>query len=706
MEIDQYAFCPCGSGKKFKWCCQGLYAEIERAYTQLEQGQKDTALKIMGDLTRAHATNPEAWGQQAQILLALGKREEGEASLQKALDINPGYPFGLLLQARLRAEEGELGGALILARRAAEAYHPEALDYLAQVFGLIFQIEMQRQRPLAAHAALRILVRCQPGDQELRDLYEGHFGKSSPLPVSACQVLDLQHPSGSLVTERRQAWDDVLKVIETPRLQSLVAAFDRLTQEDASDKAAWFNLGVAQSWLGENRKALDAFDRYLDLESDEEKLTLAGTLQEILRCGQGLENDADYKQYATDYQLRDPQPVIAVLQGWGNAGRLIVQQNEEQRSIAAMVLEVEAPAVLTGTGGGPQNKRLSGYLVLAGGMLRIWGPHEDAYQRMRQEIQEKAGEAVVERGSHVGPATFGDVVSAALLFPDPVANQAPNEQDVKRQILDNAARYFEEEWIHQPLRSLAGNTPLDGVGHPLYRKKLLGIIRFLGECAAKGALAEYDFGRLRHKLGLGAAPATPTAGETDGRRNIAAMNAADLSNLQAGDLSEEDLEQAYQAAAKLDARELAANFVKTLIERPVADSARPRDRFSYFAFLIQQDLGDGKLDEAVDHVNEGEKQDCEFNDGRRRNDYELRRAQIHVKRKEPDQAFDVFARLIERAPEQLKFRTSAVEGMLSLRQGKKAQQFAEEALTAARKQKDRDSEQHLLELLEAAKKQG
>ena len=97
--------------------------------------------------------------------------------------------------------------------------------------------------------------------------------------------------------------------------------------------------------------------------------------------------------------------------------------------------------------------------------------------------------------------------------------------------------------------------------------------------------------------------------------------------------------------------------------------------------------------------------DCEQNEGRRRNDYELRRGQVHVKRGEADAAADVFQRLIERVPDELKYRGSAAEAMLTLKQAARALRFAEDGLAAARQHGDRDSEQYLLELAEAAKRQ-
>jgi len=97
-------------------------------------------------------------------------------------------------------------------------------------------------------------------------------------------------------------------------------------------------------------------------------------------------------------------------------------------------------------------------------------------------------------------------------------------------------------------------------------------------------------------------------------------------------LTPEQLEQAYQTAHKLDATELATHFVKSLLARP-ANPERP-DRYPWYSYLVQLAVKEGHLDEALDLVNDGERVDCEQNEGKRRNDYELRRGQVHVKRGE------------------------------------------------------------------------
>src|SRR5439155_10349621 len=121
-----------------------------------------------------------------------------------------------------------------------------------------------------------------------------------------------------------------------------------------------------------------------------------------------------------------------------------------------------------------------------------------------------------------------------------------------------------------------------------------------------------------------------------------------------------------------------ARFAQELVSRPPG-AGRP-DRWPYYSHLIQLALSAGNTDAALDLINEGEKADCEQNEGRRRNDYELRRGQILAKKGQPEQAQDVFERLIQRVPAELRYRGSAAEAMLSARQGTRALQFAEQGL--------------------------
>src|SRR5690349_17014247 len=196
--LDPYSPCPCGSGKKFKWCCQPIYVDINRALEQDANGQHEAALRILDQLTQAHEGNPEVWGQKAKLLYAHGKAEEAEAALEKAFRLNPNYPFGLLLRASLRYAEGEVPGALLLARRAVDAYDPEAHSYVAEAYSIVFSCEMRLNRPVAARAALQLIVRYAPAEEDARKHFDALFGPHGRLPTSARQGYTFLAPPASV----------------------------------------------------------------------------------------------------------------------------------------------------------------------------------------------------------------------------------------------------------------------------------------------------------------------------------------------------------------------------------------------------------------------------------------------------------------------------------------------------------------------------
>src|SRR5205823_15106030 len=176
------------------------------------------------------------------------------------------------------------------------------------------------------------------------------------------------------------------------------------TAQDANDGPAWFNLALAQAWLGENRKALDALERYLPLENDEEGATRAAALAQVLLTGAGLESEADWKQYHVEYQAREARPLLTLLQEWSDAGRLIVRPSQGQNVLTALVLENIPPAVVTAeTASAPPDRRLAGYVFVAAPFVRLWGPDEAAFERMREEFRTKAGQSLSEGQVGIGP---------------------------------------------------------------------------------------------------------------------------------------------------------------------------------------------------------------------------------------------------------------------------------------------------------------
>ena len=694
--MDPYASCTCGSGKKFKWCCQPIQAEISQVFALLEQGQAEAALRAMDVVTQQHADNPQVWGQKAQVQYLVGMPEDAEKTLDKAFELFPNYPFGFFLKASFRLNEGETAGALMLLRKSAELYDPNATEMLAQIHVDIFNSEMKLNHPVAARAALELAGRFQPGNEDIRKGLQSIFEGDNPnLPASARRAYHFKAPPNA-TPEQRHAWENVLKTPGAAKLSQAAQRFSQLTQANADDSAAWYNLGLCQAWLGKNAEAVEAIDRYVALETDESQAAQAWTLAEVLRLGHGMEEQADIANHSIAFGLTDPKAFVAFLGELEREGRLTgARVDEEQGVLSAVLLETPPPA-LTPELQAKQSLRPAAYLILMGNVVRLWNTDQELLKATFEQLQQKLGPVIAQPQSQREAAKFVDVLNAAIRIP-----RATTQEEVLARMREGFEKYYEEQWIHHPLKSLSGVPPVDAAGHGKLRKKLRGVVAFIRECAEM-TKHPYDFERLSRKLGLlDAAPAAVTA---DGGQkvDISALGAAELASLNTDSLSAAELDQAYQSALKLEARDLAAKFAGMLIDKPPYPE-RP-DRFPLYQLLVQQATGQGSLDDALEYLNDGERDDCENNEGKRRNEYELRRAQLHAKRGEHDQAEEVYDRLIARVPTQLDYRVNAAETMLSARQGPKALKYAKEGQAAAVKAQNRDLEGHFKELQEAAQR--
>ncbi len=209
-----------------------------------------------------------------------------------------------------------------------------------------------------------------------------------------------------------------------------------------------------------------------------------------------------------------------------------------------------------------------------------------------------------------------------------VTDQAEAERAASRR---EPQLFFEGTWLQRPLKTLNGIAPIDAAGHAVLRRQACGVVQFLADAPRAGRALTTSTACAR-KLGLtgGGTPATPGAAPTD----VTALGAPELAALNIETLSDEQLKQALLTAQRLDAHEIGTRFARALVGRPLSGS--DADRYPYFSYLVERALAAGQTDEALDTLNEGEKADCEQNEGRRRNDYELRRGKVHARCGEAD----------------------------------------------------------------------
>jgi predicted Zn-dependent protease len=646
----------------------------------------------MTQLVEKFSKFPQVWAYQANLLFLHDKPEQADAALQKAFDLDANFAFGHWLRGLMRLNEGEIVGALILFRKTVELLDPNAKDLLAQAYTRIGELELNFNRPIAARVALERARRLAPQTADLQQAFENVFGSDSRLPDVARREYHFRSASDD-------RWKTAFEGAATGRLTDALKAADAIAQAEPNNAAAQFNLALVRAWLGDNARAVEALDKSIDNETDEEKATEAGALAEVLRLGSGMEANADYVEHRAAFQILNGEAVGNVINGWGQSGRLIViDANREEGMFTGVILE-GVPDL--GTGIGTPVARLEANIFLHGDMVRLWHSNRTLLDEVVGELRSAAGNGISEPRYDIDCAKFGDIVADIMVFP---TRENAEPEQVAQKMRERGREYFEDTWLRRSLKSLSGSSPLDSANHPSLRRRLPGLIRFLDECLTGATPREegktptptYDFDRLRRKLGLKTAPRAEGA-EID----FETLGAAELAGIKADKLSDAQTAQAFRAALRLDAPDLAGAFARQAVGR-----ATIADRYPYFSHLTKQAREEGNHTEVLRWLSEADSADRATNEGKRCDDYALARGQALARSGDVEGAYTVFKDAIAQSPAALSLASAAAESMLGKKMGVRAQEFAEHGLKQARAQNNRDGEQQFLELVAAAKKQG
>src|SRR6185369_3762165 len=177
-----------------------------------------------------------------------------------------------------------------------------------------------------------------------------------------------------------------------------------------------FNLGLVKAWLGDNPGALEAMTRSVEHEPDDAKAGEAWAIAEVLRCADGLESEADYCEHRAIFSVRDPNPVMALLQHWEAGQRMVgMRANPEQGMLTGLILEEHVGLVETAEGA--STSRLGAYILVAGTMMQLWHPTEATLDKIVAEVLSRLGPNTPPPHRQRGPIMFTDVVVEAMIFP-------------------------------------------------------------------------------------------------------------------------------------------------------------------------------------------------------------------------------------------------------------------------------------------------
>ncbi|MFO0945829.1 MAG: hypothetical protein U1D30_07785 [Planctomycetota bacterium] len=695
MAFDPYDSCPCGSGKKLKWCSPKAFLQVQKIEEMVQNGQETLAMRAIEKLEEP-ADNPRCLQMylktfRFQALVNFDHAEEASNLLDEICREYTEFGLPVEMRGDLALVMHDYAQALDILAEALKLFPPEATRHAVRTLLKMGTCHNYQGRPLAAWATWRRALQVDPTFAPAKEAIDQFITQNQLLPNQARLGLSLRSPDELAVfnEDRREKWNAAFEQMKGLNVDELASVFEFLAHDDSYDLAAWYNLAIAYAWSGQNAKALEALDHYVKQETNFEAAADAWDLGEILRLGAGAEESCDNRNYVATYEFSDLQAFMERLKTSRHV--LVMSSPNGARSLHWMDKELADDRGGVPLIGGPPRQIAQINMSPEGLHLVATTSHHLFEARAKFDLV--AGDTVrlVRTDDLPGdPQTLDS--EPFLIFP----GSNVTEEKQAELVLQSVQRYFESEWIQRPLRSLSGLTPIDAAQSKAFRAKLEGVIRFRERNFARFEIP-YKFDRLRNKLGL----ETHTPPEEIESADVTAYSASQLAALVPKDLSDEVLQSAFQAASAMDAMATAIGFATEMFSR---DSlASTRDLFPVFRRVIQYRLDHDDTKAAAELLEQAADYDRKHQSEKNWSEIQSLSAKALLSRGEVDAACERYREIFSREREKPELVAAAVERLLSAGKYAVAREFAELGLKQAEQRRNRDLQEQFREYLDALK---
>jgi hypothetical protein len=569
MSMDPYAPCPCGSGKKLKFCCSDLIGDIERIHRMIEGEQPRAALRHVEQSLAKHPGRASLLDLKATLELALGELENAQATVEQFVSAHPDNATAhacraLLLaqsenEADARAAAGELQQALALVERDMPQRVYEALGAVGSALLAAGHV-VSAQAHLWLHAVI-----APPDDMRARELLV-ELNHYSGLPLLLRDQLRFR-PWPADAPWKGEA-EQAAHLADNGRWREAVEIIDRLGQKHGADPALVYNRALLGGWLADERALVAGLHGFAQLEVPLDDAVEAEAIAQLL--------DPDQKEQPIDSVARvyDVEDLDAL------AARLASDRRVTPFEIdpAAMPRDGQPP---------PRHTYLlldrplpsSGVDLVRNdvpqlvGAIAIFGRQTDRHERLElttdkgpefdtavSALESIAGDAVGEmtRESVVGNISPTlHALNRRWQFP------ADTPLDVRRRLLTDERRAaIVERWPEIPRPALGGKTPRQAAGEPELRIPLLAAVLVLAQGNAQ-RVADGPIDELRLSLGL--TPPEPIDPPAEGAAHLPLTR---VTRLSIEKVSDDDLVALYRRAMLAGADAAILRLAREVVRRP------------------------------------------------------------------------------------------------------------------------------------------
>ena len=341
MALDPYAPCPCGSGKKSKFCCLDIAPQMEKVSRLRANKQFEQAMSSLDKIDAKTPDRPWVLTTQAALYNDSYQFEEARDALKRVLKVEPSHPVGNALYAMTVFNMDGWPAAKPLIHRAFKACVRERPDAIAPLAGSVAEELLDGAHLMAARQHLVLALRfAHQSDQQraFMELMELDGDTNEFYPLRGPHALE----SVEVADELAGGYEKALKQAAVGCFEEAADSLEEVTgQSDNVPPAMLAELALLRAWDADPARAAAAFDRAAAAsESDADASDWYATAALLRMTTDQASHPLMAEQFRTDSVSR----TLSRLDESPRMVRAEMEQPSEDTAGLYLVLDREVPA--------------------------------------------------------------------------------------------------------------------------------------------------------------------------------------------------------------------------------------------------------------------------------------------------------------------------------------------------------------------------
>ena len=559
--------CPCGSGKKLKFCCADVVGEIERIHRMIEGDQPRAALRHTEQALASHPKKASLLDLRATLEMLLGDLEAARSTVDQFVSAHPDSPNAFACQAMLLAETGEPREAVRALQKALGLIEHDMPQRVFEAIGAVGQSLLMAGDVASAQAHLWLHAAIAPPDDERSRQLLVSLNHYSGLPLLLRDQL-VFHPWPDSEPWRGEA-EKASRLVDSGKWLQAVGIIDQLGQQYGAHPTLVYNRALLGGWLADERALVAGLHAFAQMDVPLDDAIEAEAIAQLL--------DPDLKEERIDsllqtYEIKDMDTLVAALSSDRRASSFKMDpsafgQSDQPRPRHTFVL-LDKRLPESGVGiTREQVPRLTG-------IVAIYGRQTDRPERLELTIDRgDEFEATISALREIGGDALGNMTEEKTVSSVSPTEQALNRRwhfppdtppEARRRIMAEERRIsVVERWPALARPGLTGKTPQQAANDVELRIPLMAAVLIL-EQGGNNARDEEAFAELRRDLNLPAPePIELAAGDEPSQLPLVRVPRLDLR-----EVADEDIVALYRRSLLVGASAATVAVAREAVNRP------------------------------------------------------------------------------------------------------------------------------------------